>query len=104
MQEHKGDEDALNPKTLLGREYARLCDSLTSPIEDAPGFYLWGRYDKQHWRNIYLGKAGFGKHARLRRRILDELKEEKCCFWLTVRTPDQLQAIREKLYPGRPEY
>ena len=105
VQEHKEEEDALNPRTPLGREFHRLCDSLTSAIDAAPGFYLWGYYDKRkYWHSIYLGMAGFGKHARLRRRILDELKEEKCCFWLTVRTPDQLQAIREKFYPGMPKY
>lgn len=102
VQEHNEEDDALNPRTPLGGEFHRLCDSLASAIDDAPGFYLWGYYDKRkYWHSIYLGMAGFGKHARLRRRILDELKEEKCCFWLTVRNPDQLQAIREKIYRGK---
>jgi hypothetical protein len=105
VQEHKGDEDALNLKTPLGREYARLCDSLTSPIDDAPGFYLWGSYDqRKYWHSIYLGKAGFGKAAGLKRRICEELKDERCCLWLAVLPREELQAIREKFYPERPEY
>jgi hypothetical protein len=103
VQKHREDEDALSFKTALGKEYARLCDSLTSAIDDAPGFYLWGRYDRKYWHSIYLGKAGFGKAAGLKRRINEELKDELCCFWLTVRTPEQLHAIRDRIYPGRYE-
>jgi hypothetical protein len=64
------------------RRYGLIAKHLCAEIAPAQGFYLWGWYEANGlWRNIYLGKAGFGKTAHLRARILEELKDERACIW-----------------------
>ncbi len=68
--------------SLARRCYGQLAAEECSKIAAEKGFYLWGRYDQNGlWRNIYLGKAGFGKTAMLRARIVEELKDERTCLW-----------------------
>ena len=97
------DQEALRlERTALGRQYSQLCDQVTEPILDAQGFYLWGRYDaKGLWRNTYLGMAGFGNHKSLRKRIREELKDERCGVWRAVYSEDDLMAIRERIHEGK---
>ncbi|MFA6436608.1 MAG: hypothetical protein WCW30_05770 [Candidatus Gracilibacteria bacterium] len=76
------NEEALHCNSSLGRLFGKICSEIANKIPKEKGFYLWGNYDsRKFWQNIYLGKAGFGKTANLRSRILEELKDERCCFW-----------------------
>ena len=76
---------------------------MTRSIEPSQGFYLWGAYDRSGglWRNIYLGKAGFGKTTRLQARILEELRDERCLLWRTVLTETELMDACAQHYGSR---
>jgi hypothetical protein len=82
------------------KDYGRLCKHLVTPIEQCQGFYLWGRYNKRGlWTNKYLGKAGFGKTAHLRSRILKELTRERMCFWRVKYSENDLKNAGQRLHP-----
>ncbi len=90
-----------NDKTL--REFGKLCKSCTDGIEESQGFYLWGRYTRQRlWKSIYLGKGGVGKEAdkkaNLKKRILEELKTERCIFWRVKHSDRYLLSLGKRLY------
>lgn len=73
---------SLHGNSKEGREFGRLAKSMVDSIRDEHGFYLWGKYEANGlWRHIYLGKAGYGKTANLRARILEELKDERAFLW-----------------------
>lgn len=92
----------INKTTQLGREYCKICKTLTAPAPSAQGFYLWGGYnDKRFWTNRYLGKAGLGKSANLRSRLCEELKDERAFIWRAVYTDDDLSKIRERMHGPR---
>ena len=99
-EKHAGDEDALRiERTPLGREYSRIVKDTTSPVPDAQGFYLWGRYDdKKYWASIYLGKAGFSTTKSLQKRIREELKDERCAVWCSRLTKAELCTICDKIH------
>ncbi len=92
----------------LGREYSRMCARLTATIPDAAGVYLWGRYEKNlYWQNIYFGMAGSDKS--LRKRILEELKDERVFVWHHFLRKDDIQALRKNRlselgHTGDPSY
>ena len=68
----------LDSKALDGKTYAKLTNEVMNSVPEKPGFYLWGNFnEKRFWTNIYLGKAGFGKITSLRKRILEELRDER---------------------------
>lgn len=96
-------EEALNLRHRKSEPYRDRCDELASHIEETRGFYLWGCYDKKGglWRNIYLGEAGYGRGANLRRRILSELKGERCVFWRRVHTKEVLFDIGPRVHPDK---
>jgi hypothetical protein len=90
--------------SLPGKEYCHLCDRLADVIDEAQGFYLWGKYDERgYWHSIYLGKAGFGETKSLKKRIREELKDERCCFWRSVLDETKLHEIRERIHNGKYE-
>jgi hypothetical protein len=90
---------ALNGRSAVGRQYFELAKALAEGIAPTQGFYLWGSYDaKGLWHNVYLGKAGFGKTAHLRARILEELKDERCCLWQVALTKEELMAAGARHY------
>jgi hypothetical protein len=92
--------EALNGRSPVGRQYSTRVTSLVKDVPEAQGFYLWGRYDARGlWRNIYLGKAGFVKKG-LRSRILEELRDERCCLWRVVMTSEELKEIGGRHYPS----
>jgi hypothetical protein len=81
------------------REYAEICKNLAQQIDPCQGFYLWGKYNKKRlWTNIYLGKAGYGKTAYLRSRILEELIDERMCFWRKCYSEDELMDAGQRLH------
>ena len=95
-------EDLRLERTAPGRQYSSICDQVTEAVLEAQGFYLWGAYDKKGlWQNIYLGKAGFGDHKSIRKRIREELKDERCCIWRCVYREEELDAFRAKLHSGK---
>jgi len=76
------DPKGLERGSPVRRGYGSIAKSICMDIAPVQGFYLWGRYKPNGlWQNIYLGKAGFGKTAHLRARILEELKDERVCIW-----------------------
>ena len=92
----EADYDGRSPK---GRRYAAAAATICQTIAPTQGFYLWGRYESNGlWRNIYLGKAGFGKTAHLRARILEELKDERACIWCAFVSVDTLEAAAARIY------
>ncbi|HEU5411687.1 MAG TPA: hypothetical protein VFU57_11750 [Candidatus Acidoferrales bacterium] len=97
-------EDLRLERTPLGTQYSKICNQASEGCPEAQGFYLWGKYDKTGlWQNIYLGKAGFGDHKSIRKRIREELKDERCCIWRRIYSADELHAFRMKIHNGKYE-
>lgn len=89
----------LSGRQAPGRTYTRKCDEITARLPETQGFYLWGCYDaKGLWKNIYLGKAGLGKAANLKKRIREELKDERCFAWRPFCTKQELLEVGEKIH------
>jgi hypothetical protein len=89
-------------RTSLGKEYSQTCNRITAQVDETQGFYLWGAYNKKGlWENIYLGKAGFGDHKDLRKRIREELKDERCSIWRCAYTPEELHSFRITIHEGK---
>jgi hypothetical protein len=87
VDEHRRNEGALRiERTTLGRTYCARCDEMTSGVTESKGFYLWGAFvgNKRYWHSIYLGKAGFGPTWSLKKRICEELKDERAFVWRAV--------------------
>jgi hypothetical protein len=84
-------------KSPTGRRYSAVAARVCETVAKAQGFYLWGRYNQNGlWRNIYLGKAGFGKTAHLRARLLEELKDESACLWRAFVSVAMLEEAGER--------
>ncbi|GEM_PF-1649937 len=82
------------------KEFRGVCDSLVRAVPEKQGFYLWGFYDQRGlWRNIYVGKAGFSKSGDLKARISEELRDERCFLWRTLRSEAGLLKSGRRLYP-----
>jgi len=93
--------NSLHGNSKEGRAFGKLAQDITSVIDNEHGFYLWGKYeDNGLWRNIYLGKAGYGKTACLRARILEELKDERILFWYNENNCDYLYSRGKEFYPN----
>lgn len=91
-------------RTKLGSDYTNLCRAITESVSELQGFYLWGCYSRRGglWRNIYLGMAGFGKNKKnLRKRITEELIDERAFIWRFVYTADELMKIRRHIHGNR---
>jgi hypothetical protein len=98
---HRAAKDALDlVRSARGKEYSRVCKEISDPIPSCQGFYLWGRYDKRRcWHSIYLGIAGFKEEKKnLKKRILEELKDERGFVWLHVFSKDELLEEVKGLY------
>jgi hypothetical protein len=107
IAKHGNNAEALRlEKTTLGKEYCKICDDLVEPIDEERGFYLWGAYDRKgYWKNIYLGKAGYGDGSSLKKRIREELKDERCGLWRSVYGEEELLTIGAKIHPATwPKY
>jgi hypothetical protein len=103
IYEHKREyEQGLDLNTRLGKEYSKCCKKLTKDIPETQGIYIWGCYDKGKWRTIYVGQAGRGKTSNLRARILEELKDERCCLWRAVCSEKKLYEIGPRVHPKNP--
>jgi hypothetical protein len=97
-------DDALRLRgTRVGTEYCRLCDEITKPVDEEPGFYLWGRYDcKRYWHSIYLGTAGYKRDkTSLRRRITEELKDERAFVWRFVYSEADVLEVCRRIHGGK---
>jgi hypothetical protein len=54
------------------------------------------------WRSIYLGKAGYKKDKKnLRKRILEELKDERAFVWRYIYDEAEVLAICHRIHSGR---
>jgi hypothetical protein len=94
------DPKVLDIRSPVRRRYRSLAASICEQIQPVQGFYLWGRYEPNRlWRNIYLGKAGFGKTAHLRARILEELRDESACIWCSTFSEETLRKAGERNHP-----
>jgi hypothetical protein len=103
--EHRnsGDDGLRLKNSDCGKKYSHLCKEITSTVDEFAGFYVWGRYDGRcFWHSIYLGKAGFKKDKKnLRKRILEELKDERAFVWLYVCEKEKLLEIRDRIHGGK---
>jgi hypothetical protein len=94
------DPKSLERRSPVRRLYTSLAAGICENIQPVQGFYLWGRYESNRlWRNIYLGKAAFGKTAQPWARILEELKDENACIWHAVFSEEELRKAGERNYP-----
>jgi hypothetical protein len=91
-----GDDGLRLEGSEYGREYSHLCKVITEDVDEVAGFYVWGRYDrKRYWHSIYLGKAGYKKDKKnLRKRILEELKDERAFVWRYIY--DQTEVLADE--------
>jgi hypothetical protein len=100
VSEDDPDGDSLCASSHKGRAYGALAKEVSMTIGDCQGFYLWGRFENNSlWKNIYLGKAGFGKTTHLRARILEELKDERQFLWRSIFKEEDLLKRGAELYP-----
>jgi hypothetical protein len=75
--------EAIKNDSSIGKKLGKEIKELTISIPESPGFYIWGKYEKNgQWKSIYLGKAGTGKTASLRDRINKELNVERIFLWI----------------------
>ena len=96
---------AMNLMSAASRPYSKLCKEAAKDVAESQGFYLWGYYEKTGlWRNVYLGKAGHSKRASLRKRILEELKDERCCVWRAVHSETRLLQLVRKVHSNRSQW
>lgn len=95
----KADINHLNGRTLVARQFSKLANVLATDVALEAGFYLWGYYEKNGlWRNIYLGKAGFGKTSNLRARIFEELRDERVAVLISFFTKEQIWQEGARVY------
>jgi hypothetical protein len=91
---------ALHGTSFEGRAYGKKAKEISSPISPKAGFYLWGKYDKKgFWKNVYIGKAGYGKTASLQARIREELKDERVFLWRNVLSKEHILELVNRYYP-----
>lgn len=96
------NQAGMHGRSYEGRRYGKEAVSICRNIAATQGFYLWGRYEPNGlWRNIYLGKAGFGRTAHLRARIQEELKDERACIWRAFVSIRTMEAAGERNYPRK---
>ena len=78
-----GDDGLRLKSSAYGKEYSRRCKAIAGNVDEVAASYVRGRYDrKRYWRSIYLGKAGYKEDKKnLRKRILEELKDERAFVW-----------------------
>jgi hypothetical protein len=102
-QRKSGDEGLRLAGSAYGKEYSRRCKIITENVDEVAGFYVWGRYDcKRYWRSIYIGKAGYKRDRKnLRKRILEELKDERAFVWRYVYDEAEVLAICQRIHGGK---
>jgi len=92
----------IDGKSAPGKAYTNVCAEITRAVPDTQGFYLWGTFETNKlWRNIYLGKAGTGRNAKLRKRILEELKDERAFAFRAFFSPSMLEEIRQEIHGNK---
>jgi hypothetical protein len=105
VRDHRktGDDGLRLEGSAYGQEYSHLCKVITGNVDEVAGFYVWGRYDrKRYWHSIYLGKAGYKKDKKnLRKRILEELKDERAFVWRYIYDEAEVLAICRRIHDGR---
>ena len=77
--------------------YRKQAEQVVAQVPEVKGVYLWGKYDRRcYWSSIYFGLAGLGKTKyRLKSRLLEELMDEKSCFWRICRSEKHIIKARE---------
>jgi hypothetical protein len=102
VQEEDPDGSALAGTSSIGKALGKKTRELTKNVEAGRGFYLWGNYDSRgFWKNIYLGKAGYGKYAGLQKRITEELRDERCFLWIDVLSEKKILDKGAALFPAK---
>ena len=105
VRDHRktGDDGLRLKASKYGKEYSRRCKAITEHVDEVAGFYVWGRYDrKRYWHSIYLGKAGYKEDKKnLRKRILEELKDERAFVWRYVYEEAEVRKICRRIHHGK---
>ena len=98
-----GDDGLRLKSSAYGKEYSRRCKAIAGNVDEVAASYVRGRYDrKRYWRSIYLGKAGYKEDKKnLRKRILEELKDERAFVWRYIYDETEVLAICERIHDGR---
>ena len=87
-----------------GRQFSKTVDKCLAGVSEQQGFYMWGHYDlAERWVNLYIGKAGPGKTAHLKNRIMKELKADRCIFWEPILPERLLMEHCRRSYPKNGE-
>jgi hypothetical protein len=105
LVKQQADRDAVGEWNALDKEYRRAAAALTVSIDEVPGFYVWGHFDRRlYWHSTYLGKSGLGKTTHLRARIYEELIDERVFAWRLVHSEQEVLNICSKVFAARPVY
>jgi hypothetical protein len=89
-------------KNAPGKSYTNACAEIANSFPKIQGLYLWGTFEKnKFWRNIYVGQAGTGSNASLRKRVLKELKDERAFAFRAFFSQSALEEIREEIHQGK---
>lgn len=95
---HDHSGTALYNRSKLGLEYGRKVMDLCYSVPVIHGFYVFGFFDDDSlWKSVYVGKAGKGKTASLRDRLIKELKVERFFLWYqeNMNHDDEIDRIKK---------
>ena len=86
-----------SPERIRIPHYRKQAKSAVADVPELPGVYLWGSYDRRgYWQSVYFGLAGLGGESYcLQSRLLEELMDERSCFWRICRTKQHILDARE---------
>jgi len=87
-------------RSIVYKNYSRLCDSLVKDIPTTSGWYFWVTSREKISHPIYIGKATLTKkNNSLRYRIANELKTERIAFWAAIVGKEKSFNDHHKSYP-----
>jgi hypothetical protein len=82
--------------------FGKKVSEIVTGIPDEPGVYLWVKYDetKKTSEPVYIGMTR-KKKTSLKKRIREELVDERIFLWLDLWTQDQALKCENTYYKGK---